>query len=75
MWYMQVGVYIHNCACALVLPIYWLEFEILIVSDYCSQISHGKKKEIINFQHFGCIIYVYSRAFDCVSQRTSYLID
>ena len=26
-------------------------------------------------QHFGCIIHVYSRAFDCVSQKTSYLID
>jgi len=49
MWYVEVGVYIHNCACALVLPIYWLDFEILIVSDYCSQISHGKKKKIINF--------------------------
>ena len=31
MWYMQVGVYIHNYACALVLLTYWLGFEILIV--------------------------------------------
>ena len=69
--------------------IYWLDFEILFcffgfffaLSNLTRNVKFltERKRSYLIFsydsQHFGCILHVYSRGFDCVSQKTSYLID
>lgn len=71
------GYFAHKC-------FYWFDFEILIpfaLSNLtnCCQIAHRKKKTTIKFSfNIGNILvalYMFSRAFDCVSQRTFYLIE